>query len=127
MIKRERGGIDDAVAILGLKKRNVEDKAASGKIPGAVKIGKLWTFNLQVLRDFVRDAERKQCLTNEQRHHPAVTGAAIFSGASLKSAGGGPDGLYKQTIRNLRRSGAKRARLAPSPMSTATPSGASLK
>jgi hypothetical protein len=44
MLKPERGGVNDAVSILGLKRRTVESMAARGELPGAAKLANRWTF-----------------------------------------------------------------------------------
>jgi hypothetical protein len=42
-LTRERGDIEDAMAILGIrKKRTVAAMAARGEIPSAAKIGRRW-------------------------------------------------------------------------------------
>lgn len=45
-IRRDRGTIDEAVAILGVSDRTVRDLALRGEPPGAAKIGRRWTFDL---------------------------------------------------------------------------------
>jgi hypothetical protein len=54
-LKPERGGINDAVAILGLKKRTVEAMALRGELPGVAKMAHRWTFDLDLLRTHVQD------------------------------------------------------------------------
>jgi hypothetical protein len=52
---RERGDIRDAMRITGLKQRDIEQKAAEGKIPGAAKLfgSRNWSFDLARLRGYV--------------------------------------------------------------------------
>lgn len=56
---RERGTIDDAVAILGICARTVRQLALLGELQGAAKIGRRWTFNLERLREYVEQKERE--------------------------------------------------------------------
>jgi hypothetical protein len=106
--KSERGGIDDAVAILGRKKRIIENKAAMGEIPGAVKVWGRWTFDLEKLRAMVRDREKQQCAENIRRHQAAAIGVAIPSTRALGSKAGLSDGRFTQVTRKLRRSAVRR-------------------
>jgi hypothetical protein len=64
--KRERGTIKDAMAISGLARRNIEAKAAAGKIPGAAKLfgGREWTFDLALLRALVDDEVKREWARN---------------------------------------------------------------
>lgn len=48
--QQERCLTDEAVGIVGIPARNLQDMASQGKIPGAAKIGKRWTFDLALLR-----------------------------------------------------------------------------
>ena len=59
---RERILIGEAVAILGVAERTVRAMAQRGEIPGAGKIGRSWTFNIEKLRAYVgrREAEAYQ-------------------------------------------------------------------
>ncbi len=68
MLKPERGEIYDAIAILGLKKRTVEALAARGELPGAAKLANRWTFDLGMLRAYVRDEVKRQWAENTRRH-----------------------------------------------------------
>ena len=56
---RERGTIDEAVAILGICARTVRHLALLGEFQGAAKIGRRWTFNLERLREYVKQKERE--------------------------------------------------------------------
>jgi hypothetical protein len=107
MLKPERGPIDDAVAILGLKKRTVEAMALRGQLPGAAKLANRWTFDLELLRSYVRDEVKRQWAENTQRHQRAVTGVAIPSTAGLGSKAASSSGRYAQAIQRLRRSGGR--------------------
>src|SRR5207249_752896 len=48
--QHERGTIEQAMAILGLPKRTIQQKAQRNEIPGAVKIFGRWTFDIDKLR-----------------------------------------------------------------------------
>ena len=56
----ERCTIETAELILGLKRRNIQARAARGEIPGAGKIGHLWTFDVAMLRRYVRGGSTMQ-------------------------------------------------------------------
>ena len=84
----ERVGIDEALGILGRKKRVIERKAQAGDIPGAVKLWGRWTFDPELLRAMVRDEEKRQWADKTSkirtrtltrlflaRWHPARSGA----------------------------------------------------
>ena len=58
---RERGTIDDAVAILRVCNRTVRQLALRAELPGAAKIGRRWTFNLVRLREYVKQKEMESC------------------------------------------------------------------
>jgi hypothetical protein len=57
--QQERGGIKDAMRILGTGMRTVEDMAAAGLLPGAAKFNRRWSFDLEKLRQYVEDKERE--------------------------------------------------------------------
>jgi hypothetical protein len=96
----ERCAIDQAVAILGLPLRTVQDLAARGEIMGAAKIGRRWTFDLEKLRRFVRDKERQ---TWRSQGRPAdVSGGAKPFGVGFRFAGENSDGRFTQVTRRLR-------------------------
>jgi len=106
---RERGDIFDAVAILGLPIRTVEAMAARGDIPGAAKIGRRWTFDLGVLRSFVKQQERETWQRNE-KPLPVAIGGKVSSGAVSKSTAEISGGRFTQITRRLRGNDGKRAK-----------------
>jgi hypothetical protein len=107
----ERGIVADAVAILGVPPRTVQDLAARGELPGAAKFGRRWTFDLSKLRRYVREKERTTW--NEgARLQPGVTGVVIPSGAALKSTAMRSDGRFTQVIQRLRARAAKQVKNA---------------
>jgi hypothetical protein len=81
---KERGTIEQAVAIIGLSMRAVQDLAARGEIPGAAKFGRRWTFDLAKLRRHVaaKEQETWQRAQANQSCQRASTGASeSFGGA----------------------------------------------
>jgi hypothetical protein len=95
----ERCTIKTAELILGLKRRNIQAMAARGEIPGAAKLGHLWTFNVAQLRRYV--TERQQC-TGKRRQD--AFGVAIPFGVASISTGGKSGDRYRQATRRLRHS-----------------------
>ena len=110
--KRERGDIDDAVSILGRKKRIIQAKAAMGKIPGAVKLWGRWTFDLELLGAMVHDEGKWQWAENIRKHQAAVFGAARPSTVGLASRVASSSGRFTQVTRRLRQNAGRRARTA---------------
>jgi excisionase family DNA binding protein len=51
--KRERIRAIEASDILGVELRTVQAMAARGELPGAAKVGKLWTFDEKALQGFL--------------------------------------------------------------------------
>ena len=85
-----------------------QSMAANGKLPGAAKINRRWTFDPAKLRQFVRNKEREAWQSG--KHHPDVTGEGIPSGAGLRSAGGSSVGRLTQLIRASQKRASKLAR-----------------
>jgi hypothetical protein len=108
--QQERGTIEQATAIMGLPQRTVQALAARGDLPGAAKFGRVWTFDLARLRRHVKDKEKETWRTGSQRLPPDATGAAIPSGAGLKSMGATSDGRFTQATRRLREHAARRGK-----------------
>jgi hypothetical protein len=96
----ERVPIHKAVAILGLPLRTVQELSARGKIPGAAKLGRRWTFDIEKLRRLVRQRERETWQNGKRR--PDATGGEIPSGHGLKFVGAKSDGRFTQVTRRLR-------------------------
>lgn len=76
----ERIRADAVAAILGIEVRTVQALAARGELPGAMKIGRLWTFDESALRLWIR--ERTTC-PNDRRHQSTHIGAAKRFGRDL--------------------------------------------
>ena len=47
----------DAAMMLGVSRRTTQEMAARGELPGAAKIGDVWTFDPDALASFVRERE----------------------------------------------------------------------
>jgi hypothetical protein len=71
-----------------------------GEIPGAAKIGRKWTYDLNKVRGLLRIKERE--LWHVQKHRPDVTGTLASSTARSKSKANESDGRYGQIIQRLR-------------------------
>jgi hypothetical protein len=104
----ERVTIDVAESILGLKRRNIESKSDRGEIPGAVKLGRLWTYDPVRLRRYVKQEEERQWRERVQKHRPAVSGRVTRSMAGRALRGGSSDGHLKRTIQKLQQNVAKK-------------------
>lgn len=94
----------------GLKRRNIEAKAAAGKIPSAPKLfgGREWTFDPALLRASIDDEVKREWARNDAAPRPAAIGAAMSSGAALRSGAKPGAGHLRQAIRRLRQSAAKK-------------------
>lgn len=57
--ERERLLIRDVAVKTGLPKRTVQQMAKRGDIPGAAKLGNVWTFDRWQLTRWIEDAERR--------------------------------------------------------------------
>lgn len=55
----ERIRVEEAAVMLGLTRRGVQAMAARGELPGAAKIGSIWTFDRTKLERFIADAEAR--------------------------------------------------------------------
>jgi hypothetical protein len=83
------------VTILGIPRRTVQQLAKRGKLPGAAKFGRRWTFDIAKLRRLVRDQERRAWRENEKHLRDAI-GAAVPSTVALRSTGETSDGRFTQ-------------------------------
>lgn len=96
----ERISIEQAAAILGPPVRTVQALAARGEISGAAKIGGRWTFDVEKLRQLVRQKERQAWQSGKR--HPAAIGAAGLFGAGFRSVGVSSADRFTQLTRRLR-------------------------
>jgi len=72
----ERCKVSQARLITGLEKRTLQALASAGRIPGASKLGGVWTFDEPTLRRWARNGESKWRGTS--------TGAERRGGADFK-------------------------------------------
>ena len=100
VLELERVRIEEAERIIGLGRRQIEKMAATGKIPGAIKFGRRWTFNLIQLRHFIKMEGERQWLQRE-RPRPDAIGAAALSGVARASVARTSAGHLRRTIRRL--------------------------
>ena len=96
----ERGTAKQAAAILGVPTRTIQDLAARGEIPGAAKLGRRWTFDLEKLRRLLKQKERETW--QHANRQPDVSGGAKLFGGGFRFAGENSDGRFTQVIRRLR-------------------------
>lgn len=82
----ERLRINEAVLKTGLAKRTIQKMAQRGEIPGAAKLGSVWTFSRHKLARWISDAERR-CVVS----------------APAEPDWGRSDNPYTQEIRERRR------------------------
>jgi hypothetical protein len=106
----ERGSIEKAAAILGLKPRKLQTMSQRGQIPGAAKLGRLWTYDLAKLRQYVDQQEAITTCQGNAKRHPDATGAAISFGAKPKFVGTASGGRLKRMIQQSQKRVAKRAK-----------------
>jgi hypothetical protein len=102
----KRCKIDGAVARLGLGPRTIRSLATKGKIPGAAKLGDVWTFDVVVLEAFISQREL-ETWQNGRRPLGDVTGGATRSGVVVKPGVTRNAGHFEQAIQRLRASVAK--------------------
>ena len=100
----ERVRVADVVRITSLPARTVQDMAASGNLPGAAKMGKVWTFDPIAVRAWVRQKEAEAC-----RERTSISAAPLGGGAS-KSVDESTDEAYARLIHGRRRVDSKRGK-----------------
>lgn len=100
MGKPERIRARAAADILGIETRTVQALAARGDLPGAAKIGGLWTFDEAALRNWIR--ERTIC-PKDRRPQGSHIGGAARSGRDLPLQAVNTAKAYEQTLERLRR------------------------
>ncbi|WP_428492142.1 helix-turn-helix domain-containing protein [Rhodopila sp.] len=59
--------------ITGLGVRTVQAFAASGELPGAIKLGHLWTFDPAKIRLWMRQQELKTCQARNSKKPPSTS------------------------------------------------------
>lgn len=98
----ERIRAHHAATILGVELRTVQALAARGELPGAAKIGGLWTFDESALRLWIM--EKSACLRSHQ-HQNIPTGAVTPYGRGSRLGGSNIVKAYEQAARKLLRGG----------------------
>ncbi|WP_432443177.1 helix-turn-helix domain-containing protein [Methylobacterium aquaticum] len=98
----ERTQIPGACKILGVSARTVQRLAVAGQLPSAVKVGRVWTFDIQALRSWLVEQEVKPCQRIERRPRTAVTGEARRSGLASRSEARNTVSALRQTTQMLR-------------------------
>lgn len=89
MTPAERVAIHEAGRITGLKRRTLQAMAAAGRVPGAAKLGGIWSFDVERLRGWLRDQEQK--VATSTCEVPRFTVASLSTDANIASR-------YKQLI-----------------------------
>ena len=92
-----------AAPMLGLSPRALVDAARLGRIPGAARIGRDWTFDPTKLRSLVERKESEAC----ESHHTAAIGVVPSFGARKLSVASATVGRYALTTQSLRNGGTK--------------------
>lgn len=101
----ERCTIEHAVLIIGLPKRTVQDMAARGELPGAAKFRRRWTFDINKLRKFVAEEERKTRRRGSAliaRPRAATNPSYSGSGLRARNSTGSLRHMIQQWQRNAR-------------------------
>lgn len=98
----ERIRAHHAATILGVELRTVQALAARGELPGAAKIGGLWTFDESALRLWIR--EKSVCPKDPQRQSTHI-GVETRSGRDLPLQVAKSVKACEQALQRLRRGG----------------------
>lgn len=75
-----------AVLVTGVPLRTLQDMAARGHLPGAVKIGSRWKIDLVKLTQWINQQEAKQCLTTYTSEAPSGGAACRFEDVMCEEA-----------------------------------------
>lgn len=93
----ERALVDFAMRKTGLSRRAVQAMALRGQIPGAAKLGKLWTFDPLQLARWIRDKER-EC------RNPAISiSETVYSTPAFRWPGSSAASPLRQRIEEGRK------------------------
>jgi hypothetical protein len=76
--------------------------ARAGKLPGAARVGRDWTFDRDKLTAFIEQRESETC-QQEGRPRPVATGAVTYYGRRPTLRASDTSGHCIQAIRNLQR------------------------
>ena len=88
----ERVLVAQACRITGLSRRNIQDMAARGDIPGAAKLGGRWTFDAATLRQWIKSRE-------VGRWEETSTSGGRSGGVGLGLPGSSIDEAYERALR----------------------------
>lgn len=86
LARAERVGVAEAMLATGLRKRTVQNLAARGLIPGAAKLGGLWTFDRVKLRRWIAAKEREACRETSISEAASGMDASRLAGRSYAKA-----------------------------------------
>lgn len=98
----ERVRAADVRRMTSLSLRQIQDMAAKGDIPGAAKLGGVWTFDPLRVRAWIREEQRK-CLANPK----TSTSGAIPGGDVSVSPDENIEEAYEQLIHGKRHAGSR--------------------
>jgi hypothetical protein len=104
----ERIKIARAVQITGETERTLQAAAAAGRIPGASKPFKCWTFDEAKLRRWIAEEEQKSCRKSLEADEDRSAGqrtrssAAKRGGRGSRSPAGSSEERYQQAMLRLR-------------------------
>lgn len=96
----ERVRADRAACILGVERRTVQSLAQRGQLPGAAKVGRIWTFNELALRNWLA-GKAAEC-ENKNVRQSGATGVVTRSGVGSSSTATSIEKAYEQALSNLR-------------------------
>src|SRR5580692_3546961 len=89
----------EVARITSLSLRQIQSMAATGKIPGAAKLGGVWTFSPEKLHAWIK-AQEQAC---QRSSRPIATGAAVrFGSASSTAPEASIDEAFERLIRKRR-------------------------
>ena len=95
----ERIKASQAAGVLGVSKRLVTLMASRGELPGAAKIASLWTFDLEKLKKWVEEQEKKCQKTTQTETLSFATGSTTYEPALRENLS---KGRYERAISLLR-------------------------
>lgn len=93
---------DAAATMLGITARGVQAMAARGDLPGAAKVGKVWTFDQDKLKRHIAALEAECVLKNTSGYERR----AATIGCAAPSRADNIEKAYAQTISRLLSGGA---------------------
>jgi hypothetical protein len=102
MIETERVRADAVSRMTSLSVRKVQELAVAGKLPGAAKLGGVWTFNALRVRAWIRERERV-CLEQAGETRNSSTSAATRGGGVSSLPDESIALAYEQLIHGKRR------------------------